>query len=105
MRGVSGVANLRFDRYLAGFPARLAPGAPRGGRTCWRRSPPGTRSGTLLREGLRRLRRRRHHARELATLQKLASFSPAPCDLVLRRADRLFRAAAGFDGHQIAIPL
>ena len=41
--------------------------------------------------------------RELAALQQLAALSAAAGDLVFRRADRLLRAAAGFDGHQIAI--
>ena len=44
-----------------------------------------------------------HHPRELAALQQLAALAAAAGDFVLRRADRLLRAARRFDGHQVAI--
>src|SRR5438477_5710244 len=56
-----------------------------------------------FRQRLWRVRNRPHDLRELTTLQQLPPFAAASGDFVLRGADRLFRAAARFDGHQIAV--
>src|SRR5215467_2856621 len=54
-------------------------------------------------ERRRCVRRRPHDTRELAALQELAPLAAAAGDFVLRGADRLFSAAAGFDREDVAI--
>jgi transcription termination factor Rho len=53
---------------------------------------------SLLPERLRRVGDRPEHADELPPLQQLAPLAAAAGHLVLRRADRLLRAAAGLEG-------
>src|SRR6185295_17352901 len=48
-------------------------------------------------------RRRPYDTRELAALQELPPLASAAGDFVLRSADRLFSAAAGFDRENVAI--